>query len=307
MNDKQSKQDKPDRAKEALSFALKKTADWSKKTSVEIQKNAQLFSEQRKQVAHDKKIKRYNPLFADNFKNEGFKLPNIIQIVDDAIRREIEVCDGAIGWTDKINEVEILHLYDEFIEESNIQFIPFPKCDAVYCVDNFERNKFINVQTAFERVTNEKLAELEHIAYCLGAKSCSIEIVETDSKKSMLSLSGSASYKLSANISHSTSSTSANSQHGKNISLFEGNNITRVPTLKWFFHDENIKGLIDMRCADKNSIKSKILEIKCSSSETMSQKTACAIDSLLNIKAAASFEKQFMKEHNSKLVFEIEF
>ena len=62
-----------------------------------------------------------------------------------------------------------------------------------------------------------------------------------------------------------------------------------------------------MRCNISNSIKSKVLELKGSASATMSQKTTCAIDTLLSIKGNMSYEKQAIKEHSSKLIFAIEF
>jgi hypothetical protein len=39
----------------------------------------------------------------------------------------------------------------------------------------------------------------------------------------------------------------------------------------------------------------------------MSQKTACAIDKILKIKASVSMESKAIKEHSSKLIFDIEF
>ena len=92
----------------------------------------------------DQRIRHYNPLFREKFFSKEFTLPNVIQIVDDAVRRGVDVCEGAIGWTKKVGGVEILYIYDEFVKESGIKFVPFVKCDAVYCVDNFDRNKFIN-------------------------------------------------------------------------------------------------------------------------------------------------------------------
>ena len=300
---------KQGKAKETLANAWKKTADFSKKAALEIQKGAKSLSEQTKQNLHDQKVKRYNPLFLEEFESADFKTPNIIEIVDDAIRKDIDVCDGAIGWTDKINDVEILHLYDEYMVNSKIQFVPFPKCDEVYCVDNFDRRRFINVGAAFERTTNEKLAELEHIAYCLGAKSCSIELLEANESKTATHSSVSAKQSDIGNAQSSinASSKASNSQHGKSISFFEGNNTTQVPTLKWFKYDDSINRLIEMRCSENNSIKSKVLEIKCSTSVTMSRKVACAVDKILKVKASVSLEKQSLKEHNSKLIFEIEF
>ena len=62
------------------------------------------------------------------------------------------------------------------------RFIPTATCDAVYYVDSFDRNNFINVNNLFERAHEERMAELEHIAYSLGAKRCSIELSEASSE-----------------------------------------------------------------------------------------------------------------------------
>ena len=326
--------------KQKKTFAdfMSKASEISKKTAVKIQEGAETFSEQTKKSLYEQRMKKYNPLFKETFRSKQFRLPNVIEIVDDAVRRGIDVCEGAIGWTDKVNDVEILHLYDEWIKESKIQFLPVAKCDAVYCVDPFDKNKFINVTSAFERTTSEKLAELEHIAYCLGAKSCSIEITESSkfSNESTLKLkagikkefsesekenkketSGSEE-RIDTDNSYSVYNDKSNSRGGKTLTYFEGNSTPIRPTLKWFSYDDNITGLIEMRCSGKNSVKSKVLKLSCSSSVTMSQKVALAVDKILKIKASSvatkpsmsasmSMEKKAIEEYSSTLIFEVEF
>ena len=289
---------------EFFSNVWSKTTVLSKKTADSISKGAKNLSDEAKKNAYEWKMKKYNPLFPEKFQSEEFKLPNVIEIVEEATRRNIDICEGSIGWIDKVNDVEILHLYSEYIPESRLKLLPFPKCDSVYCIDSFDKTRFINSDTIFERMTNEKLAELENIAYCLGAKSCSIEIVENTvqnaSHKSEIKINA-------ANLNRHASSEKQSFQSGKNISHFDGHNHPTKPKLKWFAFDDNIQGLIEMRCSGNNSIKSKILEINCSSSATMSQKTACAIDKILKVKSSVSMESKAVQEHSSKLIFDIEF
>ena len=304
MDNNQNKKNKT----EIFSNIWNKASDIGKKAADGIQKGAKTLSEESKKNAYERKVRKYNPLFKEDFESSNFKLPNVIEIVDDAVRRDIDVCEGAIGWTDKVNDVEILHLYDEWIAESKINFIPFAKCDAVYCVDAFDRSRFINSESIFERMTNEKLAELENIAFCLGAKSCAIEIVEASAQQKSSNLKIGLKYSgAGGNAEQGSSSGYKNKQSGKNISYFDGNSIPKRPSLKWFAFDDNIKGLIEMRCSGDNSIKSKVLELNCSSAATMSQKTACAVDKILKIKASISMESKSIEEHNRKLIFEIEF
>ena len=287
---------------------MNKASDIGKKAADSIQKGAKKISEETQKTIYEQRLKKYNPLFKEDFKSKKFKLPNVIEIVDDAVRKNIDVCEGAIGWTDIINDVEVLHLYDEYVKDSKIHFYPVVKCDMVYCVDAFDKSRFVSADTVFASATSEKIAELEHIAYSLGAKTCSIEIMESSAKI----ISAQKSFEIgmpknSIGTDKSESLSNQSMQSGKVISRFEGNNDPKEPSLKWFANDDNIKGLIAMRCSSSNAIKSKILKLQGSSSATMSQKTACAIDKILKIKASISMEKQSVREHSSVLVFEVEF
>lgn len=288
-----------------FSDVLKKTADMGKKAADGVQKGVKALSEQAQKNMMDQRMKKYNPLFPKEFKSKNFKLPNVIEIVDDAVRRDIDVCEGAIGWTDKIHDVEVLHLYDEWIEKSGIEFVPYAKCDEVYCVDSFDRKRFVNVNVAFSRTSEEKLAELVNIAYMLGAKSCSVEILEASTERSLSAIH--ANKKDTGNAHFEVGLKRETRQSGRSTTYFEGTQEPQRPALKWFSHDENILGLIEMRCSGNNSVKSKILELNGVMSTTMSLKAACAIDAIKKLKGSMSMEKQAIKEHNSKLIFEIEF
>lgn len=297
-----------------FSSVWKKTVDMGKKAAGGVQKGTKTLVEQTKKNLHDQKVKKYNPLFPENFNSEDFHLPNVIEIVDDAVRRGIDICEGAIGWLDRVNDVEVLHLYDEWVEQSGIQFIPVWKCDNVYCVDNFDRNRYINTNSVFGKATEEKLAELENIAYCLGAKSCSIEIVEANKevdsqavKIKAESKAGAGNKKSSVNGEITWKNNYSSTQRGKTVSNFVGHNEPKRPKLKWFAHDDNINGLIEKKCNDVQSVKSKILELSGACCATMTKKTACAIDKLLKISGNASMEQQAVREYSSTLVFEVKF
>ena len=182
------------------------------------------------------------------------------------------------------------------LEKSGLTFIPILQQDSVYCSDNFDSEKYINSNQVFGKATEEKLAELRNIAYCLGAKSCSVEIMESDIAIDSRGIKvDSAAAK--------TSSKNSNVQSGKTITHFEGHDDPKVPELKWFAHDDNVKGLIEMRLA--RAIKSNSLNLSGATTSVMSKKIACAIDSI--VKTKISMEREAVKEHSKVLVFEIEF
>lgn len=249
---------------------------------------------------------KYEPVSVKEFYSGKFKLPNIVQIVDDAVWRETErerCAKGTIGWTHIDKEFEILCLYDEEVCNAGLQFIPYAECNAVYYVDNFDRSKFIRIDCIFGRSHDEKLAELKHIAHMLGAKSCSIEMAESNFERK------SRSTKFFAGNDDASLECTEN-RHGRVVAEFEGSGTPKKPQLKWFAHDDNIKRLIEMRCISRNGIKSEVLELEGSASATLSQKTAISIDAAIKsvgVKAGFSVEKIAKKEHSSKLIYKIIF
>ena len=292
----------------SVSNIVDKATGLGKKAVSDISVGAKNLSDKTKKALEEQRRKKYNPLFSEDFFSECYRLPRIIKIVDETIRSNVDICDGAIGWTVRINDTDILHMYDSFVHNCDIVFIPYAKCDTVYCVDNFNSNVYVSLENIFERATNEKLAELEHIAYSLGAKSCSVEIVESSTNIKSSKLSGTLkSSNNSQKDDNSIALKNINENRGTNVSYFEGNTTPQEPNLKWFAYDDNIKNLISMRCCGNNSIKSKVLEFKGSASATMSQKTAVVIDALLNVKGNMSYERQAIREHSTKMIFAIEF
>ncbi len=292
-----------------------KASDLGKKVASNVQEGAKALSEKNKNDAYMRRMKKYNPLFPDQYHSNEFNLPNLIMIVDDAIRRDIDVCEGAIGWLETENGVEILCLYDEYVLESRLSFVPAAICDAFYYVDPFDRTRFIRTDCIFSKAHEERMAELEHIAYSLGAKNCSIEMAEeTESsdktRKNINSQQGLIGISVNENVEKNSARKSFQQRSGKTTIVFEGNATPTLPRLKWFANDDTIKGLIEMRCSGNNSIKRKVLELLGTSSSTMSQKTACTIDSAIkkySSHSGVNMEQQATRESHSRLIFEIEF
>lgn len=304
-----------EKSKEVLSGFMKNTVEFSKKTAENAKISVANMVEKSKEESYAKRLKKYNPLFPEQYQSESFHLPNIIMIVDDAVRRDIDVCQGAIGWLSSDAGSEVLYLYDEAVEFSGIQFIPKVACDTVYCVDNFDRNRYIQSENIFTKAHDERLAELENIAYCLGAQKCIIEIseatIETHTQKKSMKVSESFSNgKANEGFENNTSQTHGKQRSGRIEIEFQNNTNIERPKLKWFAYDDNIKSLIDMCCDGRRAVKSKILELSGSSSATMSQKTACTVDAIISgskINSSLSMASQAANEHHSKLVFQIEF
>ena len=296
----------------ALSNLAQGTVDLSKKTAANVKTSVAAMREKSKAEEYERRIKKYNPLFPEQYQNESFKVPNIVVIVDDAIRKGIDVCEGAIGWLGNETNEEVLYLYDEAVAESGITFIPAPICNAVYCVDHFDRGRFIQADCIFARTLKEKLDELQNIAECLGAKYCSILVGETS--RSSKTKSSSSSFGISkSGVGENTSS--ENEQHNASDKYQRGHVEVRFgeahppkrPTLKWFQYDDSIVNLVETCCTGKRRVEEMTLELSGSTSTTMSQSTACAIDGVmgksLKVKGGVSMQQEAQNEFQSVLNF----
>lgn len=328
----------PKKSVEAVSGLLQKTADFGKKTVADVQASAVALSEKTKQDNYLRRLKKYNPLFPDVYFSSEFNLPNMIMIRDDAERRGIDVCEGAIGWLGNEGGMEVLYLYDEAIASSGIQFVPSADCNAVYYVDKFDRKKFVRTDCIFELAHDERLAELEHIAYSLGAKRCTIDISVTD--KSIKKTKNQFRFAKKANMHLQEESNDeetcsvdgdaivqvdshyelTHKQESKRCSelAWEGSDNPKKPRLKWFAYDNGVKGLIEMRCKAGNKVNHRTLKIYGSSSSTMSKDTACRIDSALSCiagsyegksggKRNAELESKVIKESERIFIYNVEF
>lgn len=307
------------RGAEVTATALAQTADKSKELANGIARGAKELSEKAKVDSYNRKIKKLNPLFAEEYSSAEFYVPNIICIVDDAVRRDVEECKGAIGWREKKRGTEVLYLYDEFVGRCGLKFIPAPICDEIYYVDAHDKKRFIKLDCVFQQAHEEKMAELEHIAYSLGAKYCSIEIdekeVKYDKKKASIAVNeglklkglklGSAE---SANVE--TISDSNVKRSGKSETTFKGNDEVVEPKLKWFAYDSNVLNLIEYRCKGSNVVETKTLMLSGASSATMSKNAACSIDAAvadIGMKQSYSMESKSMKESSSTIIYRVEF
>lgn len=298
---------------EKLSGFLQKTTEAGKNAAESVQKGAAALSEKVRDASYQDRLRKYNPLFPEEYTGAEFVLPHLIVIVDEVVRRGIDVCEGAIGWRSTEADIEVLHLYSTSTALKEIEFYPSATVDATYYVDNFNPNRYINVDCIFNKAHEERLAELKQIAYALGAKSCTIEITEStqeaNSSNRSANLGGKIGGigKLGIKADQAIANTNAKRRSGKISAVFEGSATPQKPALKWFADDENIKSLIEMRCSNPGRLKYEELKLSGSASATMTRKAAAAIDGLKGLKGGASMQSQAMVEHSSELNFTIEF
>lgn len=313
MKENDVKKENTNDSEEKSQNIFSKGADLGKKFAKSASESTKKMFDKIKESNENYKKEKLNPLFPKEYKSKSFHIPNIIKIVDDAERRNIALCDGAMGWRGVENNTEILFLYDEARDMCGLEFIPSFDINAVYYVDKFDkdRKRFIKADCIFSKAQEEKVAELENIAYCLGAKSCIIQMLCSESETSYTKKSLGLSLKnVSASVENKQGTELKSKSSGAAEVIFEGHNNPVVPELKWFESDYTIRNLIKMRCENPSSIKHRILELSGTSLSVMNVQSAVAIDCIAGKakgKGNFSIQNEATEQLSSKLIFEVEF
>lgn len=265
------------------------------------------------------KTKIYSPVFEEEYKDPNYDLPKMIVIVDEDERKGIDVCEGAIGWFSKESGLEVLHLYEEYIDKSGLLFYPLPICDAAYFIDPHDKERFVNLASYFDVMQKEKITELREIAYMLGAKKCSLESYESEkivTLKKTKADSGLDNKEVQAHLGASIENGESTSIYSEKKMVFEqefdGEMTPKEPALKWFANDPEIAHLIRTRMGKDGMNVSKLyrIELDNSASSSMSSRLGCKIDGALKkLKARFNFliEEEALREHRQKMIFNVEF
>ena len=252
----------------------------------------------------------YRPIFPEEFMNDSYRTPKMIVISDGSKRRDVEVCEGSIGWSGTAAGVDVLHLYEESAALSGITFYPQALCDSVYYEDPQTPGRYINLDSYFDTLLKDRITELRRIAYDLGAKSCTLESLEET--KTARTAKGMFSARKLASVDASGEAVSQSRNQIVFHQTFEGNAEPRRPELHLFAHDKEIEFLISTRCNEGNTNKTKTYRVNLDSSSTqaMSVQLAGKLDKALSglgVTCSFGLQSKALAESHRKLVFEVEF
>ena len=266
----------------------------------------------------------YKPVFPDEYNSPDYKIPKMIVIKDEASRKGIDVCKGAIGWADKIGELEALCMYDDWAKTCGLSFMPTLTLDTAYYVHPFDSSKYVRVEDYIATMKKDMDAELADVAYCLGAKSYKIEHTEKKSRsfhvKGHSKNSGSAPLlvdgdpvqasldgkgKASFGCAHESEC------HESLQQTFAGEAKASVPELCWYKDDSSINQLIKTRCSEgMNVSKTYRCEITNTYSACVGVGLAKKLDGALaaiKIGQKGKLQSELKKDSKMEYVYEVNF
>ena len=266
----------------------------------------------------------YKPVFPDEYNSPDYKIPKMIVIKDEASRKGIDVCKGAIGWADKIGELEALCMYDDWAKTCGLSFMPTLTLDTAYYVHPFDSSKYVRVEDYITTMKKDMDAELADVAYCLGAKSYKIEHTEKKSRsfhvKGHSKNSGSAPLlvdgdpvqasldgkgKVSFGYAHESEC------HEFLQQTFAGEAKASVPELRWYKDDSSVNQLIKTRCSEGMSVsKTYRCEITNTYSACVGMGLAKKLDGALaaiKIGQKDKLQSELKKDSKMEYVYEVNF
>lgn len=266
----------------------------------------------------------YKPVFPDEYNSPDYKIPKMIVIKDEAFRKGIDVCKGAIGWADKIGELEALCMYDDWAKTCGLSFMPTLTLDTAYYVHPFDSSKYVRVEDYITTMKKDMDAELADVAYCLGAKSYKIEHTEKKSRsfhvKGHSKNSGSAPLlvdgdpvqasldgkgKVSFGYAHESEC------HEFLQQTFAGEAKASVPELRWYKDDSSVNQLIKTRCSEgMNVSKTYRCEITNTYSACVGMGLAKKLDGALaaiKIGQKDKLQSELKKDSKMEYVYEVNF
>ncbi len=260
-----------------------------------------------------KERKTLCPVFLSDLEAPDYSIPPLISIAEpDEKHQKSVVCEGSIGFLKRAGDLQILNIYPDKAGFLNLVFQP-ALGQAVYYVDNTQKNLYINLEDYFEYQKKARIDELEQIAYCLGARHVEARLIEreriTDAVKGKISGKAQKAAKTEGEYEQTRSEMSLSE-----VALctdFDGNCTPTRPVLKYFKNEASILNLIGMRLSNTdNKIKSKTYSWDFSHSSGIQEKTAVKIESALKVAKIginASLVKKAATEKRTMLKYTIVF
>ncbi|MGN0301678.1 MAG: hypothetical protein ACI4BI_02230 [Anaerotardibacter sp.] len=286
-----------------------------------VQEGLTVANDVKNSARYDYRMKKYNPLFPEEYADPSFDRPKIIVIRDEDLRKGIDVCEGAIGWMETKVKPEIMCLYEEAIEMSCLSFYPRATCDAVYLRDPYDFERYIELSQYIDICRRDQISELKMIARCLGAKECSLKVFEKESiqaeKNTKVDLKGNLKApKMKESVGlGGRAETSSLEDTSKSIVFFErmtGDVEPTKPKLRYFRNDVEINSLIANRLGEEsaNIMTEYSIDVTASSNSTMSANYAETIDASLKgigVKLGVSLQTTYKKETSKRFIYSVVF
>ncbi len=254
------------------------------------------------EIKHESEIRkeqiREKPIDIDDYKSSTFSMPDVIKI----IKKPVDKFTNSIGYMQTIKDVDILYIFNNYVVESGLNFIPEIKNDTMYYVNPKCEKEFIEVEKYQREIESMKFEELQQALCDLGAKRFWTEIVSEECKDLKASIG------ISKYGSSSAKTSNENKTSIKASAEFSGNDNPIVPKLNWFANDRSLNALIALRCNANKNRQLSSYNLDLSYNLGVSQSNAIKLDGALKaLGVKVGLEMAVEKTKNQRLLVTVEF
>ena len=266
------------------------------------------FNSSRSQQILDK----YRPIFADEIDGK-FPFPNIINVIDYDKRKDIQECQGALGFQKRIKDTDVLEVYSDTADQLDITFYP-EKTISAYYVHPLDKDTYIEISEYFKYLKEARIAELKTIAQALGASHFKVSIMEESRAESIKkakadSLLGFRKDKASASVSKDDNEKKYDFIGVASESYYKGKAPVR-PELKYWASNATIKTLVEQRLSNDNPLISETYRLDYNTSTGIKEKEAAKIDGVLKVlkfKGAGNITEEVKQESKKRFEYTVDF
>ena len=288
-----------------------------------INDGAGKLAEKAKEVKREIDLKNYSPVFYEDYMSNSFEMPALVRIIESDPKHEAaEVCQGSIGFIDDLKGLRVLNLYkkeynrlvSKIIGDAKISFYPYFDEDFFH-VHPYNKYTFINMNDYFEETKEERIAELQKIAYDLGAKRVTINYLEEKKALTGNKIKAGGKAKVGKDggngevkIEEATKDKYTFSQDI--IESYAGSDEPKMPKLIYFQNDSSIKNLVEMRINGPHSVHHVEKVVKYATSNGIKKSEALKIDAAFQhykLEGNASVCSEVEQENRMMLKYQIDF
>lgn len=263
------------------------------------------------------------PVFPNEFISNHYEVPDMLRIISGDTKHESsKACEGSIGFIDVIQGYKVLNIYkkdiDVFFEKEiegyKMHLNPTVDFDFFH-VHPCNKHVYINMNDYFESVKQDKIAELQKIAYDLGAKEVTINYLEetktlTGNKYKATAKAKVAKKNANGKIDINNKTSRKNSYSEDIIEHYEGSDNPKKPNLVYFRNSKSIENLIEERINGSHGVHEIDKIIKCSTSLGIKKSEAAKIDAAFKfykIQGNASVSSEVEEENRTIFKYHIVF
>lgn len=259
------------------------------------------------------RFEKYRPVFIGSLDDGSLVYPEMVQLVDNDKRMEIDGFRDAIGYQRTIQKQNLLDIYKKDIDKFSLSFYPDQSL-SIYYVHPLDSKMYIDIREYFKFLKEARVAELEQIAQALGAKHFRVSIMEESNTTGIKKNKGDAKLgilknKMGVKVDVEQAEKEYQFVGVAAESTFPGKAPTE-PVLKFWKNNIAINTLVKQRLSEDNPLTSKTYRLDYNTSTGIREKEAAKIDGALKalkFSGAGSISEEVKKENKKRFEFVIDF